>query len=213
MTQFTLPSLPFNYIDLEPYIDTQTMYLHHKMHHNTYVTKLNEGLQSHHLESSDIYTALASTIPIIRNNSGGHYNHCFFWNMLCKPGSSNSVPTGTLKQQIESEFGSCDEFKKKFKDAALSVFGSGWAWLGVEKDSGKLAITTTANQDSPLVEGRSAISLIPVLGLDVWEHAYYLKYNNRRPEYIEQFWNVCNWDKVCEFYEDYASKGKPAKVL
>lgn len=209
---FQLPALPFGYADLEPYIDTQTMHLHHQKHHDTYVTRLNEGVNEQGLSGQDIISLLSSNNNKIRNNGGGHYNHSLFWNLMCKPGTSNTGPTGALRDRIDQSFGSVDEFKKRFSETAAQHFGSGWAWLGVAKTTGELAITTTANQDCPLVDGRSAVCMIPFFGLDVWEHAYYLKYQNRRPEYIAQFWNVCNWDKASEYYEKYALKGIPVSI-
>lgn len=205
---FSLPALPYNYIALEPYIDTQTMYLHHQMHHKTYVTKLNEAL--HGQETQDIIeiqrTAKNATAAV-RNNGGGHYNHSLFWKWMAPVGTCNSAPFGQLKEDIEQRWGSVDTMRKEFADAAVKRFGSGWAWLGVDSN-GKLDIVSTANQDNPLMEGMAEKTLTPILGLDVWEHAYYLKYQNRRPEYIEKWWNVVNWDMVVKCYDEYAVKGK-----
>lgn len=196
---YTLPDLPYAYDALEPYIDEETMYLHHDKHHNTYVTNLNAAIEKHpELGEKTVEELLAdfSSVPediqtAVRNNGGGHANHTFFWEILGP--NAGGEPTGAIKEAIEETFGSFEDFKEEFKTAATGRFGSGWAWL-VVKD-GKLAITSTANQDSPLMDGQT-----PVLGLDVWEHAYYLKYKNVRPEYINAFWSVVNWDKVNEYF-------------
>lgn len=196
---YTLPDLPYAYDALEPYIDEETMHLHHDKHHNTYVTNLNAAIEKHpELGEKTVEELLAdfSSVPediqtAVRNNGGGHANHTFFWEILGP--NAGGEPTGAIKEAIEETFGSFEDFKEEFKTAATGRFGSGWAWL-VVKD-GKLAITSTANQDSPLMDGQT-----PVLGLDVWEHAYYLKYKNVRPEYINAFWSVVNWDKVNEYF-------------
>lgn len=196
---YTLPELPYAYDALEPYIDEETMHLHHDKHHNTYVTNLNAAIEKHpELGEKSVEELLADfdSVPediktAVRNNGGGHANHSFFWEILAP--NAGGEPTGAIKEAIEETFGSFADFKEEFKTAATGRFGSGWAWL-VIKD-GKLAITSTANQDSPLMDGQT-----PVLGLDVWEHAYYLKYKNVRPDYINAFWSVVNWDKVNDFY-------------
>ncbi|EPH60486.1 superoxide dismutase [Enterococcus casseliflavus] len=196
---YTLPDLPYAYDALEPYIDEETMHLHHDKHHNTYVTNLNAAIEKHpELGEKTVEELLAdfSSVPediqtAVRNNGGGHANHTFFWEILGP--NAGGEPTGAIKEAIEETFGSFEDFKEEFKTAATGRFGSGWAWL-VVKD-GKLAITSTANQDSPLMDGQT-----PVLGLDVWEHAYYLKYKNVRPDYINAFWSVVNWDKVNEYF-------------
>ncbi|MEQ7180799.1 superoxide dismutase [Enterococcus gallinarum] len=196
---YTLPDLPYAYDALEPYIDEETMHLHHDKHHNTYVTNLNAAIEKHpELGEKSVEELLADfdSVPediktAVRNNGGGHANHSFFWEILAP--NVGGEPTGAIKEAIEETFGSFADFKEEFKTAATGRFGSGWAWL-VIKD-GKLAITSTANQDSPLMDGQT-----PVLGLDVWEHAYYLKYKNVRPDYINAFWSVVNWDKVNDFY-------------
>lgn len=196
---YTLPDLPYAYDALEPYIDEETMHLHHDKHHNTYVTNLNVAIEKHsELGEKTVEELLAdfSSVPediqtAVRNNGGGHANHTFFWEILGP--NAGGEPTGAIKEAIEETFGSFEDFKEEFKTAATGRFGSGWAWL-VVKD-GKLAITSTANQDSPLMDGQT-----PVLGLDVWEHAYYLKYKNVRPDYINAFWSVVNWDKVNEYF-------------
>nr|AUX81336.1 manganese superoxide dismutase [Brachionus plicatilis] len=206
---FQLPPLPYDYQVLEPFVDKETMNLHHTKHHQTYVNNLNGATKD-----SDI-VAICQNIknyPVaVRNNGGGHYNHSLFWKWMAPVGSSNVAPTGTLKEKIEATFGSVDEMKKKFTDAALTRFGSGWAWLGVQKD-GSLAISSTANQDNPLMAGVADVEMIPILGLDVWEHAYYLKYQNRRAEYIQQWWNVVNWDEVVKYYDNFASKNNPVPI-
>ena len=196
---YTLPDLPYAYDALEPCIDEETMHLHHDKHHNTYVTNLNAAIEKHpELGEKTVEELLAdfSSVPediqtAVRNNGGGHANHTFFWEILGP--NAGGEPTGAIKEAIEETFGSFEDFKEEFKTAATGRFGSGWAWL-VVKD-GKLAITSTANQDSPLMDGQT-----PVLGLDVWEHAYYLKYKNVRPDYINAFWSVANWDKVNEYF-------------
>ncbi|EPH60953.1 MULTISPECIES: superoxide dismutase [Enterococcus] len=196
---YTLPDLPYAYDALEPYIDEETMHLHHDKHHNTYVTNLNAAIEKHpELGGKTVEELLAdfSSVPediqtAVRNNGGGHANHTFFWEILGP--NAGGEPTGAIKEAIDEAFGSFEDFKEEFKTAATGRFGSGWAWL-VVKD-GKLAITSTANQDSPLMDGQT-----PVLGLDVWEHAYYLKYKNVRPDYINAFWSVVNWDKVNEYF-------------
>lgn len=196
---YTLPDLPYAYDALEPYFDEETMHLHHDKHHNTYVTNLNAAIEKHpELGEKTVEELLAdfSSVPediqtAVRNNGGGHANHTFFWEILGP--NAGGEPTGAIKKAIDEAFGSFEDFKEEFKTAATGRFGSGWAWL-VVKD-GKLAITSTANQDSPLMDGQT-----PVLGLDVWEHAYYLKYKNVRPDYINAFWSVVNWDKVNEYF-------------
>jgi Fe-Mn family superoxide dismutase len=192
---FELPELGYSYDALEPYIDAKTMEIHHGKHHATYVTKLNEALQKHeNLQTKKIEELLAgaNNLPddikaAVVNNGGGHYNHSLFWEWL-KPGG-NKEPTGSLADAIHRTFGSLDELKAKFTETAVGRFGSGWAWLVKKGD--KLEVYSTANQDSPVTENK-----VPLLGLDVWEHAYYLKYQNRRPEYIEAWWQVVNWDTV-----------------
>ena len=192
-----LPALPYGYDALEPHIDARTMEIHHTKHHQTYVTKLNEALEGHAdlqgLAVEDLVGKINS-IPekvrgAVRNHGGGHVNHSLFWQIM-GPGGGGE-PTGPLADAINSTFGSFGTFKEKFSNAAATRFGSGWAWLVVQ--GGKLDIESSANQDSPLMDGKT-----PILGLDVWEHAYYLKYQNRRPEYITAWWNVINWDEVAK---------------
>ncbi|MEW4609937.1 superoxide dismutase [Enterococcus faecalis] len=196
---YTLPELPYAYDALEPYIDVETMHLHHDKHHNTYVTNLNAAIEKHpELGEKSVEDLISdmNAIPedirtAVRNNGGGHANHTFFWEIMAP--NAGGQPTGAIKEAIDETFDSFDEMKAAFKTAATGRFGSGWAWLVV--NNGKLEITSTPNQDSPLMDGQT-----PVLGLDVWEHAYYLKYKNVRPDYIEAFWNVVNWDKVNELF-------------
>jgi len=196
-----LPALPYDYSALEPYIDEQTMRLHHDKHHATYVTNLNNALkdQSQYasLSAEDLVGRLnevpESIRTAVRNNGGGHVNHTMFWQIMKPQGGGE--PTGALASAIQSAFGSFDAFKTAFNDAGAKRFGSGWAWLVLDK-SGKLSVTSTANQDNPLTDG-----LYPVLGNDVWEHAYYLKYQNRRADYVEAFYNVINWDFAAERYK------------
>ncbi|HFD1661948.1 TPA: superoxide dismutase [Enterococcus faecium] len=197
---YTLPDLPYAYDALEPYIDEETMHLHHDKHHNTYVTNLNAAIEKYpELGEKTIEKLLSDmdAIPTdiktaVRNNGGGHANHSFFWEIMAP--NAGGEPTGEIKEAINEAFGDFSSFKEEFKKAAAGRFGSGWAWLVME--NGKLAITSTANQDSPLMEGKT-----PILGLDVWEHAYYLKYKNVRPDYIAAFWNVINWDEVNKRFE------------
>lgn len=193
---FELPKLPYGYDALEPHIDKETMEIHHSKHHNTYVTKLNDAVKGTELENKSIEELIANVdqLPedkktVVRNNGGGHFNHSLFWQFL----SPEAEEKGEVVDKIKEQWGSLDAFKKEFSDKAAARFGSGWAWLVV--NNGQLEIVTTANQDSPLSEGKA-----PILALDVWEHAYYLKYQNKRPDYISTFWNVVNWEKVDEFY-------------
>src|SRR4051794_23229812 len=193
---FTLPPLPYPSDALEPHIDKTTMEIHHDKHHGTYVNNLNKALESApELQNKSIEEILQNFASVpeaiktaVRNNGGGHAKHSLFWNLLSPKGGG--APRGDIENVISSNFGSFDGFKEKFNAAATGRFGSGWAWL-VKDGSGKFEITSTANQDNPYMEGKK-----PVLGLDVWEHAYYLKYQNRRPEYISAWWNVVNWDEV-----------------
>jgi superoxide dismutase, Fe-Mn family len=192
---FSLPALPYAHDALEPHIDKQTMEIHHGKHHNAYVTNLNKALESAppELAGKSLEELLANNLAIVpdaiktpvRNNGGGHYNHSLFWTILA-PGAGGT-PVGKLAEAIDATFGSFDAFKEKFNAAATTRFGSGWAWLSKTAD-GKLEISSSANQDNPVMEGK-----FPIIGLDVWEHAYYLKYQNRRPDYINSWWNVVNW--------------------
>ncbi|GAC1466945.1 MAG: superoxide dismutase [Ktedonobacteraceae bacterium] len=196
---FELPPLPYDYNALEPYIDTQTMQLHHDKHHQTYVTNLNNALKDHEFASLQPEQVLRrlNEVPdavrtAVRNNGGGHVNHTMFWQIM-KP-NGGGAPTGDIANAINSSFGSFDAFKTAFNDAGVKQFGSGWAWVTLGQD-GKLQISSTANQDNPLING-----LYPIFGNDVWEHAYYLKYQNRRPEYLSNWWNVVNWDEINKRY-------------
>jgi Fe-Mn family superoxide dismutase len=194
MPKFELPNLPYDYDALEPYIDKQTMEIHHTKHHNAYVTNLNKAVEGTDMEGKsleDLMKKVSGLPTAVRNNGGGHYNHSLFWTLMKKGGGR--VPSGELEKEITSAFGSFEEFKKKFNEAATTRFGSGWAWLVVA--NGKLAVTSTPNQDNPLMDVAD-VKGTPILGLDVWEHAYYLKYQNKRPEYIENWWNVVNWEEV-----------------
>ncbi len=194
---FTLPALPYAFNALEPHIDARTMEIHHGKHHNAYVTNLNNAVAGKPEENSSIEEICKniSKYPVaVRNNGGGHYNHSFFWTILGPNAGGN--PSGAVAEAINSAFGTFDEFKTKFAAAATGRFGSGWAWLIVD-GSGKLQITSTPNQDNPLMDVAEAKGK-PVLGLDVWEHAYYLNYQNRRPDYITAFWNVVNWNEVAK---------------
>jgi Fe-Mn family superoxide dismutase len=196
---FELPQLPYAYDALEPHIDKETMNIHHTKHHNTYVTNLNNALQGNEeLLSKSVEEVIANLDAVpeaartaVRNNGGGHANHSLFWQILAPNGGG--APTGELADAISSKFGSFESFKEEFAKAATTRFGSGWAWLSVS--NGELELSSTPNQDSPLMEGKT-----PILGLDVWEHAYYLNYQNRRPDYIASFWNVVNWDEVSKRY-------------
>jgi Fe-Mn family superoxide dismutase len=202
---FTLPPLPYPTNALEPVIDTKTMEIHHGKHHNAYVTNLNTALEGTGLEgkSLDDLLAVLGQVPeakraAVRNNGGGHWNHSFFWPLMI-PKGQGGAPAGDLATAINATFGSLDGFKDKFADAAMKRFGSGWAWLIVDA-GGKLAITSTPNQDNPLMKGVADAVGKPVLGLDVWEHAYYLNYQNRRADYIKAWWDVVNWAKVAEHF-------------
>ncbi|MEG0908519.1 MAG: superoxide dismutase [Lactococcus sp.] len=196
---YTLPELPYAYDALEPFFDEETMHLHHDKHHQTYVNNLNAAIEKHPEffdKTVEELVAYLDRLPedirvAVRNNGGGHLNHTMFWEWLA-PNAGGS-PTGDIAAAIDEAFGSFDDFKAEFKAAATGRFGSGWAWLVL--DYGKLKVVSTANQDNPISDGQ-----IPVLGLDVWEHAYYLKYHNVRPDYIEAFFNLINWDKVNELY-------------
>lgn len=193
---FELPKLPYPYDALEPYIDAQTMEIHHTKHHQTYVNKLNAALEKYpNLQNKSLEELLKnlSVVPedirtAVGNHGGGHFNHSLFWKIM----APNVTPTPEIEEAINKSFGSFDEFKKNFTETATGVFGSGWTWLVKDKEN-KLLIVPTPNQDNPLSEGHT-----PLLGIDVWEHAYYLKYQNRRPEYIENWWNIINWKQVEE---------------
>jgi len=197
-----LPELGYAYDALEPYIDAKTMEIHHTKHHQAYIDKLNAALDGHaDLQDKTVLELVANLDAVpenirtaVRNHGGGHANHSLFWKVLGP--NQGGQPTGKLAVAVDRDFGSFDAFKEKFEAAAANRFGSGWAWL-VKDGDGKLSVDSTANQDSPLMSGKT-----PLLGLDVWEHAYYLKYQNRRPEYIKAFWNVVNWAQVARNFED-----------
>ncbi len=197
---FQLPNLPYAYDALEPNIDARTMEIHHTKHHNGYTTKLNGAIEGTALEGKsieDILSGLDMSNTAVRNNGGGYFNHCLFWEVMSPDGGGN--PNGDLKEAIDQAFGSFEGFKDAFSSAAATRFGSGWAWLCVHK-GGKLEICSTPNQDNPLMPD-TGCGGYPILGIDVWEHAYYLHYQNRRPDYIEAFFNVINWAKVSETFE------------
>ncbi len=196
---FTLAPLPYAYEALEPHIDTETMHIHHDKHHQAYVDNLNKAIASTDNENKtieDLVKHAGSISPAVRNNGGGHWNHTFFWESL--QNNNGAQPTGKLAEAIDTAFGSFDAFKEKFNTAGTTRFGSGWAWLIVQ--DGKLAVSSTPNQDNPLMDV-AEVKGTPILGCDVWEHAYYLKYQNKRPAYLEAFWNVVNWAKVAERFE------------
>tara|TARA_B100000949_G_scaffold176445_1_gene157222 strand:+ start:4473 stop:5138 length:666 start_codon:yes stop_codon:yes gene_type:complete len=196
---FELPKLPYAYDALEPHIDARTMEIHHTKHHNGYTTKLNNAIEGTDLAGKgieDILTGLDMSNSAVRNNGGGFFNHSLFWEVMSPNGGG--TPSGELASAIDEAFGSFDAFKEKFSSAAATQFGSGWAWLCVHK-GGKLEICSTPNQDNPIMPGVGCGGY-PILGLDVWEHAYYLHYQNLRPDYIAAFFNVINWDKVSENY-------------
>ena len=195
---FTLPPLPYAYNALEPHIDEQTMKIHHDKHHQAYVDNLNKAIAGTEHENKSLEDLIANAgkiSPAVRNNGGGHWNHTFFWDILSADGGA---PSGSLAEAINSAFGSFDEFKAKFNAAGATRFGSGWAWL-IVKD-GKLEVTSTPNQDNPLMDV-AEVKGTPILGVDVWEHAYYLKYQNKRPDYLAAIWNVINWAKVQENFD------------
>ena len=197
---FELPQLPYAKDALEPHIDARTMEIHHGKHHNGYTTKLNSALEGSGMESDTIETIMENmdmSNAALRNNGGGYYNHCLFWEVIGPNGGGS--PSGALAQAIDAAYGSFEDFKTAFSNTAATQFGSGWAWLCVLQ-GGKVEVCSTANQDNPLMPGIGCGGT-PILGLDVWEHAYYLNYQNRRPDYINAFFNVINWQKVSELYE------------
>jgi Fe-Mn family superoxide dismutase len=199
---YELPALPYDYAALEPFIDAETMHLHHDKHHQTYITNVNAALEKHPefpAKSVDDLLRDLNAVPedirsVVRNNAGGHSNHTMFWNIMGPASSSGGAPTGPIADKIKADFGDFDAFKKTFNETTAKQFGSGWGWLVYK--GGKLEIMTTANQDSPLSHG-----LYPILGNDVWEHAYYLKYNNRRPDYLAAWWNTVNWEAITARFE------------
>jgi Fe-Mn family superoxide dismutase len=197
---FTLPNLPYAHDALEPHIDKMTMEIHHGKHHAAYVNNLNKAVETTEWASKSLEEILANISklpPAVRNNGGGHYNHSLFWTVM-KP-NGGGAPSGDLAAAIDRDFGSFDKFKESFSNAGATRFGSGWAWL--VKQGGKLVVCSTPNQDSPVMD-IAEVKGTPVLGMDVWEHAYYLKYQNRRPDYIAAFWNVINWDEVARRFKE-----------
>ncbi len=195
---FTLAPLPYAYEALEPHIDTLTMHIHHDKHHQAYVDNLNKaiaGTEHENKSLEELVKHAGSISPAVRNNGGGHWNHTFFWESLAA--NTGGTPPGELSDAINAAFGSFDAFKEKFNNAGITRFGSGWAWLGVS--DGKLCICSTPNQDNPLMDVAET-KCTPLLGCDVWEHAYYLKYQNKRADYLAAFWNVVNWGKAAERY-------------
>lgn len=194
---FELPKLNYSYDALEPHIDARTMEIHHTKHHGGYTTKLNDAIKGTDLENKsieEILSSVSTASTAVRNNGGGYYNHNLFWEVMSPDGGG--TPSGELMDAISKNFGSFDSFKEKFNTAAATRFGSGWAWL-IKNDSGQLTVTSTPNQDNTLMDN-AEVKGTPILGLDVWEHAYYLKYQNRRPDYINAFWNVINWNEVAK---------------
>ena len=201
---FQLPDLSYDHDALEPYIDTKTMQIHHGKHHSGYTTKLNAAIEGTDLEGKsieEILKTLDMSNSAVRNNGGGYYNHCLFWDIMSP--NTGGLPTGDLEEAINRSFGSFDEFKSKFSTAAGTRFGSGWAWLCVHSN-GNLEVCSTANQDNPLMSGEGCDGA-PILGIDVWEHAYYLNYQNRRPDYVNAFFNVINWEYVAKKYKEALS--------
>ena len=195
---FELPTLPYAYDALEPHIDARTMEIHHGKHHAGYTSKLNAAIEGTEMEGKDIEALLAdhSDNGAVRNNGGGYYNHTLFWSIMSPKGGG--TPTGDLAAAIDSDLGGWDTFKQSFANAAATRFGSGWAWVCVK--DGKLEVCSSANQDNPLMPGVGCDGT-PIMGLDVWEHAYYLNYQNRRPDYVSAFWNLVNWEKALEIFE------------
>ncbi len=201
-SQFTLPALPYAYNALEPFIDEQTMLIHHTKHHQAYIDKLNKAIENlgGKFVLEEAFKNISKGDVAIRNNGGGHYNHSLFWQLMKATGanSKENKPEGKLAESINRDFKSFEDFKKEFSEKSAKIFGSGWCWL-IEQD-GKLKITTTSNQDNPLMDVVTDCNGMPILGLDVWEHAYYLDFQNRRPDYISAFWNVVNWSEVARRY-------------
>jgi Fe-Mn family superoxide dismutase len=192
---FELAPLPYANNALEPNFDALTMEIHHDRHHNAYVTNLNAAVTGTPLEGKtllELFSTISTLAPAVRNNGGGHYNHDLFWNILSPTGGG--APVGTLGKAIDAKFGSFDAFKEEFKKASITRFGSGWAWLVAQKD-GSVVVSSTPNQDNPLMDVAD-VKGFPVIGLDVWEHAYYLKFQNKRPDYVDAFWNVVDWNKA-----------------
>lgn len=201
LIEFTLPALPYNFDALEPHFDKMTMEIHHGKHHQAYITNLNNGIKNTpfaEMTIEQILSKVKASDTVLRNNGGGHLNHSLFWTILSPKGGG--MPTGKLAEAINASFGSFEKFKEDFTNAAKNRFGSGWAWLAVDKKS-KLFISSTPNQDNPLMHSIVKEKGQPILGLDVWEHAYYLKYQNKRPDYINAFWNLVNWEEVAKRFD------------
>lgn len=205
---YKLPSLPYPYNTLEPYFDAQTMEIHHTKHHQTYVDKLNKAIESAQYQApacvceliSDLSKVPETIRSAVRNNAGGHVNHTFFWKILSRRGCSE--PCGALSDTLNATFGSLNAFKTQFKEASIGHFGSGWVWLCAKKEEAKgLFIQSTSNQDNPIMKGVVERPGVPIIGLDLWEHAYYLRYQNRRPDYIDAFWEIVNWKQAEENYK------------
>lgn len=206
--KYTLPELPYAHGALEPHIDSETMTIHHSKHHQGYVDKLNaaiEGTDAANETLEDTLRSISKYGPGVRNNAGGHYNHTLFWNVLSP--NAKTAPEGKLAEEINTVFGSLEKFKEQFTQAALTQFGSGWAWLFV-KYNGTIGISATPNQDNPLMDTNITNQGFPIMGVDVWEHAYYLKYQNKRPDYLNAIWNVLDWTAVEKNYEEVLAKLK-----
>lgn len=206
--KYTLPELPYAHDALEPHIDSETMTIHHTKHHQGYVDKLNaaiEGTDAANETLEDTLRSISKYGPGVRNNAGGHYNHTLFWNVLSP--NAKTAPEGKLAEEINTVFGSLEKFKEQFTQAALTQFGSGWAWLFV-KYNGTIGISATPNQDNPLMDTNITNQGFPIMGVDVWEHAYYLKYQNKRPDYLDAIWNVLDWSAVEKNYEEVLAKLK-----
>ncbi|MBW8684636.1 superoxide dismutase [Chitinophaga rhizophila] len=201
MSTYQLPALPYAYEALEPHFDKETMQIHHQRHHQAYVDNLNKALEGNDAAGKsleELLKGISQYGPAVRNNGGGHYNHSLFWNILSA--TPKTAPTGKLAEEINSVFGSLDNLKAEIKKAGLGQFGSGWAWLFV-KFNGTIAVTATPNQDNPLMDTQVTSRGFPILGVDVWEHAYYLKYQNKRADYLDAFWSVLDWSAVEKNYE------------
>jgi Fe-Mn family superoxide dismutase len=211
----TLPALPYAYDALEPHMDAMTVNIHHTKHHQTYVTKLNEALASNAelaaLDLTALQSSLGAATPAARNMGGGHYNHSLYWQNMAPIGSSNPAPFGPLKDLLDRSFGTYDAFKEQFSQAAITRFASGWAFLTLKAD-GTLAVHNTPNHDNPLMNVAGDLHGIPILTCDVWEHAYYLKHQGRRNEFVAAWWNLVNWDAVCANYTNYAAQGHPVPL-
>ncbi|OMJ65194.1 hypothetical protein SteCoe_38860 [Stentor coeruleus] len=206
---FKLPKLPFTDNSLEPIYDKNTISFHWGKHHQTYVDKLNQAVGSNNYTLIDIIQNHSQTSLPLRNHGGGHYNHCLFW--LCLGANSSEQPSGKLLAHIQKQWGDFSKFKAEFNQAAINTFGSGWAWLSVNSE-GKLVISSSQNQDNPLMKGIFKENAVPFFTVDVWEHAYYLQYQNKRPEFVDKFWKIINWKQVEDMYEKYALQQKPVPV-